>query len=63
LCGKVTDLFNSAQAPITDESKSILIAILLTLAFVTAGSAQILDKAKLDQFLTGSPKRTRRWGA
>jgi hypothetical protein len=38
-----------------------LFATLLTLAWFTAGHAQTLDKAKLDQFLTGSPKRTRRW--
>jgi hypothetical protein len=36
---------------------------LLTLALFTAGYAQTPDKAKLDQFLTDSPKRTRRWEA
>ncbi len=41
-----------------------LFATLLTLALFTAGHAQTLDKARLDQFfLTGSPKRIRLWGS
>ena len=41
----------------------LLFATVLLLASFSPAQAQTLDTAKLDPFLTDSPKRGKRWGA